>query len=49
MEISVEAASSFPCRVQSGLRQALIVLAAAAAFNAPRWFEFSFGYIYEVR
>ena len=29
--------------------KAFIVLAAAASFNLPRWFEFAFGYEYEVR
>ncbi len=39
---------SMPCRVSSGLNQAIIVFAAAAAFNLPRWFEIAWSYEYQV-
>ena len=33
-----------PCRVHSGVKQALIVFIAAALFNFPRWLEFDYVY-----
>ena len=46
---SLDGPRCVPCRVQSGVRQAVLVFVAAATFNLPRWFEFAFGYDYQVR
>ena len=39
----------FRCRVQSGVKQSIMVFIAATAFNLPRWFEFRLDYEFQVR
>ena len=36
-------------RIESGVAQTLIVFFAATSFNLPRWFEYSYSYVFSLR